>query len=267
MVSEYVKVVPLGELLDAGHVIEDMTNKSKKAAIEDIIDLLYRKDLIPQKAEALKRVLEREDLAVTALGDGIAIPHARLEVGPKPVIAIGRHKQGIDFGAPDRGDVHIIVLILWQPEQPGLFNRLFAGLVSKLADPDFRDHIMKAKDAKEIAALFADVKVDMLAGRATKWEADILVTLQLLEAKKSSGAKGLARKIELARDELSGSMLSRFDRLISHYGEALVEANDGICHGCNMQLSSGLAYEMKRNPNSVYVCERCGRFIIGSLRS
>jgi len=258
----YIREVPLSEILDESHVIENMTNSSKDSVIEDLVDLLWKKKLIPEKAEATKRVMAREDLAVTALGDGVAIPHARLDVGEKPVIVVGRHPAGVDFDSPDRGLVHLIFLVLWQPERPGLFNRLFAGLVSKLVDPAFRDSLMKAKGAKEIARALSNVKVDMLAGRAAKWEADILITLQLLQAKKKSGARGLVKKIELARDELPGSMLSRFDRLVSRYGEALVEAPDGVCLGCSMQLSSGLASEMQRNSDSVYVCEKCGRFII-----
>ena len=262
MLGGFVNEVPLGEILDENHVLEKMTNRTKRQAIEELIDVLSKKKLISNKSEALKRVLEREALAVTALGDGIAIPHARLGVGSGPVIAVGRHPEGIEWDAPDRGPVNLIFLVLWQPERPGLFNRLFAGLVSKLVDAAFRDALLHAKGSKEIAKALSDVKVDMLAGRAAKWEADILITLQLLEAKKNAGAKGLERKVSLARDELPGSMLSRFDRLISYYGEALVEAPEGVCQGCNMQLSSGLACEMQKNSDSVYVCEKCGRFII-----
>lgn len=262
MKEKFVKEVPLSEILDANHVLDNMTNRSKNSAIEDLVDRIWELKQIPEKAEVLRRVIEREELAATAMGDGIAIPHARFDVGNRPVVAVGRHPAGIDFNAPDRGLVHLIFLVIWQPEHPGLFNRLFAGLVSKLADPSFRDSLMKAKGSPEIARELSDVHVDMLAGRAEKWEADILITLQLLEAKKKAGARGLSRKIELARDELSGSMLSRFDRLVNHYGEALVEAPEGICLGCNMQLSSGFVYEMKKHPESLYVCEKCGRFLI-----
>jgi mannitol/fructose-specific phosphotransferase system IIA component (Ntr-type) len=258
----YVRVVPLCEILSEDTIAANMKAKTKKEAIDELLSLLHKRKLIKDKDEAARRVLEREDLAPTVLGDGIAMPHARIDVGKDPVIAIGRHLSGVDFESPDRGKVGLIFLILWQPSLPGLFNRLFAGLVSKLADAGVRTEIMEARGPKEIMASLSDVKVDMLAGRAAKWEADILITLQLLEAKKKAGTKGLQRKIELARDELPGSMLSRFDRLISHYGEALVETKDGICGGCHMQLSSRLACEMQRNQDSVYVCERCGRFII-----
>ena len=63
------------------------------------------------------------------------------------MIAIGRHPEGVDFGATDGKPVNLIVLVLWEPEQAGLFNRLFAGLVSKLAKAEFRDLLLNAKSA------------------------------------------------------------------------------------------------------------------------
>jgi len=262
MNAKFLKEVPLCEVFGPDQVIADMTNRSKKAAIEDLVDLLYKQKLVSNKSEAILRVMEREELCTTALGDGVAIPHARLEVGEKPVIALGRHMSGIEFDAPDGKPVNLIVLVLWQPEQAGLFNRLFAGLVTKLADSHFRNRLMEETDAEAIARALADVKIDMLAGRASKVEADMLITLQLLETKRRAGGNGDTRQIELARGELTGSMLGRFDRLMEVYGEALVEAPEGICTGCNMALSSGFAAEMLRNPENVYVCERCGRFLI-----
>ncbi|MFH0798676.1 MAG: PTS sugar transporter subunit IIA [Pseudomonadota bacterium] len=257
-----LKEVMLKDVLKSSNVLDNMGNRSKRAAIEDLIDLLWKQKQIKNKADALERVLEREDLASTALGGGIAIPHARLEVGVKPVIAMGRHPAGIDFGAPDGDSVRLIFLVLWEPEQPGLFNRLFAGLVSKLADAHFRGELLDLPGAGEIAALLSDVRIDMQAGRASKYEGDMLIALQVLESKRRAGAKGLERQIELARDELPGSQLSRFDRLLSRHGEALVDAPEGICRGCNMQLSSSFASEVLKNPDTIYICEKCGRFLI-----
>ncbi len=262
MSTRYLKEVPLGEVLKPAQVLADMANRSKKAAIEELVDLLWKQKLISNKSEAVTRVLEREELASTALGHGVAIPHARLEVGDTPAIAIGRHPAGIDFGAPDGKDVNLIVMVLWQPTQAGLFNRLFAGLVSKLADAHFRNRLMEESGADGIARALSDVKIDMLAGRSTKCDADMLIALQLLETKRRAKGNGLSQQVDLARAELPGSMLSRFDRLMDYYGEALVEAPEGVCRGCNMQLSSSFASEMLSNPDTVYICERCGRFLI-----
>lgn len=262
MAASYVREIFLGKILKPSVVLEDMTNRTKRSAIEELINLLYKQELITNKSEAFERVMERESLVSTGLGNGVAIPHARLEVGDKPIIALGRHKTGVEFDAADGEPVYLILLVLWKPEQPGLFNRLFAGLVSKLADDDFRKKLFDAKNAEEIVRQFDDVRVDMHAGLATKCEADMLITLQLLEAKRRAGTKGLEKQIALARDELPGSVLSRFDRLIDRWGEALVEAPEGVCHGCSMHLSSSFASEMLKNPDTIYVCDRCGRFII-----
>lgn len=262
MNAAYLKEVPLCEIFNEAHVLDGMTNRSKKAAIEDLVAHLGKLKLIQNKSEAVERVLERETLITTALGNGVAIPHARLMVGDKPVIALGRHTAGIDFEAPDAEPVHIILMVLWAPEQAGLFNRLFAGLVSKLVNNDFRQSIMDAKNAGGIAKLFSDVRIDMLSGRATKCEADMLTTLQILETKRRGGVKGLTKQIELARNELPGSMLTRFDRLMTRFGEALVDAPNGVCSGCHMSLSTSFASEMIRNQDTIYVCERCGKYLI-----
>lgn len=260
--ERFSREMPLGEVLTEKQVIGDMASTTKKGAIEDLVGILWKEKLIANQAGAVERVLEREEFVSTALGEGVAIPHARLDVGLKPVIAVGRHLNGLDFGAPDGAPVNLILLVLWQPERAGLMNRLFAGLVSKLADTEFRKNLLSARDEKEIAGHLADVRIDMQAGRATKCEADMLVALQLLETKRRAGKKGLSRRIELARDELPGSMLSRFDRLLDRYGEALVEAPDGICRGCNVQLSSSFASEMLKNPDNIYICERCGKYLV-----
>lgn len=262
MSDAYRKEVLLSEVMTSKHVIENLTGADKASIVDELVGRLAELGVIESKDDAAKRVMEREELASTALGDGVAIPHARLDVGKKPAIVIGRHREGVDFGAPDGRPVHIFALVVWAPEQAGLFNRLFAGLVSRLARADIRDQILSLPDGGDIARVLSDVRIDMIAGRASKYEADMIVNLQILETKKRGGSRGLVKQIKLARDELAGSMLSRFDNLMTRFGEALVEAPSGVCMGCSMQLSSGFASEMLKNQDSVYVCERCGRFLI-----
>ena len=71
----------------------------------------------------------------------------------------------------------------------------------------------------------------------------------------------------IADDALGADELDRIDAVVTTahehgYATTLVDAPDGICRGCNMQLSSSFASEMLHNPETIYVCERCGRFLI-----
>lgn len=260
--------VPLGELLTTDQIIERMECSTPKQAIELLVDRLVALKLIDKKTTAVKRIMERERLAPTALGSGVAIPHARMEVGDKPVFAIGRHTDGIAFDAPDDEPVKLVFLLLWQPERPGLFNQLFANLVTKLNNPQFRQGLIDANDAASIIDMLGGVQIQWMQNVETSLDGRMLLTLQNLEAmltKKGENKAKIERQIEIVRQDLDNSILWRYDRLKKLHGVAVVSAQNGVCNGCFMQLSSGFASEILKNPDLLFVCEKCGRFIMGGV--
>lgn len=262
--------MPMGDLLTRDHIIEDMSCSTVKQAVEQLVDRLSELHLVDKKTTAVKRVMERERLASTALGSGVAIPHARMEVGDKPVLAIGRHAKGINFDAPDGEPVHLIFLLLWEPERPGLFNQLFANLVTKLNNASFRQGLLEAPDAGAIIDLMKSVRIDWMPKVETSLDGSMLLTLQTLEAKindPKENEQKLRRQIDIIRQDLDSSILWRYDRLKKLHGVAVVSAEGGICSGCSMQLSSGLASELLKNPNSLFVCEKCGRFLMFNTKT
>ena len=124
--------------------------KDKKSAIVELIDVLKKLKLIPDNDLIQKRIAERENLETTALGNGIAFPHARLEMEGKVQMVIGRSEQGLDFGAPDGQRVHVIFLAVWQPEFPGLLNNIFGSLIQYLREPAVRKKLFAADTPKKI---------------------------------------------------------------------------------------------------------------------
>ncbi len=257
--------VPLGELISSEQIIEDMSCQTVRQAVTQLVERLAELRLIDKKATAIRRVMERERLAPTALGSGVAIPHARMEVGDRPIFAVGRHRKGINFGAPDGQPVNLIFLLLWQPERPGLFNQLFANLVTKLDNRTFRQELLRAKNSEDILEHLGGIRIEWMPTVETALDGSMLLTLQQLESmlKRSSEDKQKIRhKIDLIRQDLDASILWRYDRLKKLYGNALVSAGGGICGGCSVQLSSGLASELLKHPHALFVCERCGRFIM-----
>lgn len=57
-------------------------------------------------------VWEREEMAGTGLGNGVAVPHARLEGLEKPTVVVGISDRGVDFDAPDGKPANVIFLLL-----------------------------------------------------------------------------------------------------------------------------------------------------------
>ncbi len=76
-----------------------------------------------------KVLINREEEYSTAIGDGIAIPHARLESISDPVLLTGISDKGIEWNAPDGKPVNMVFLLL----SPAASNDLHIEIISKLS--------------------------------------------------------------------------------------------------------------------------------------
>src|SRR3989304_10154086 len=80
-------------------VVFDLKSKDKVEAIEVLLDVLAKQKLIDNKKLILTRIIDRENLVSTAIGYGVALPHARVDSGGEIAVAVGRSEKGIDFDA------------------------------------------------------------------------------------------------------------------------------------------------------------------------
>ena len=126
------------------------TSSSKRALITEIVDLLPAMDPDP----VLELIMARERLGSTGIGHGVAIPHSRMPDLEKPVIALARHTEGVDFDAIDGQPVHIVVLLLVPDDDSCKHLELLAQLARQLQHDSFRHAIMSAENEESIAELF-----------------------------------------------------------------------------------------------------------------
>ncbi|MFQ6038199.1 MAG: PTS sugar transporter subunit IIA, partial [Candidatus Aminicenantales bacterium] len=127
-----LKGAHFSDFLKPSQVVFDIKARDKIQALEELLEVLLKQNLIKNKKPLLTRIIDRERLESTAIGHGVALPHARVDTGHEIAVVVGRSKEGIDFDALDGKKVHIIILIVWNPSIPGLFNHLFAGLAQFL---------------------------------------------------------------------------------------------------------------------------------------
>ncbi len=254
----------LKSLLRHECIIPKLKARDKKSALSELIRLLQKLKLAPKGDLLQKRIAERENLETTALGNGVAFPHARLEIENKVEMVIGRSEEGIDFGAPDGEPVHVIFLAVWQPEFPGLLNHVFGRLIQYLREPDLRKKLFAADTPRKIASLLSKATEISATPAAQVNKAKLLWRLQELDREKKSGKAGprsIERKANLIRAEIDESILHRFDRMLKRTGTAIVGVRNGACQGCFMHLSTGFLALVKQGKD-VYICENCGQFII-----
>lgn len=105
----------------------------------------------PQPIDAA--VWARESIMSTGLEHGIAIPHARLDDLPTPLIAVGLSPSGIDFNAQDGEPARIIFLILTPRRDNGVQVQILADIARTFRDARIRDRILTVTSATELVAL------------------------------------------------------------------------------------------------------------------
>lgn len=116
----------------------------REDAIRELVDVAARHANVSPGVIA-EAVLAREQIIPTGIGRGIAIPHARIEDLPTPVIALGISPDGIDFDAPDGSDAKVIFLILTPKKDDGAQLQILSS-ISRNAQ---RDEFVKALTSAE----------------------------------------------------------------------------------------------------------------------
>jgi len=135
-------------------MIIDLKSADKNLALEELVEVISKSDIVTDKKIFLKEIFKREKIISTGLGLGIAFPHVKIPSVKDFVIAIGRSKMGINFNAIDEKPVYIIVMIGASDTQAREYIRLLAQLVIRLKRQGVRESIMKAESPQEIVEVF-----------------------------------------------------------------------------------------------------------------
>ena len=98
----------------ADAVLPELYAASKEAAIQTLVDRLAESGAVPavQRDDILAAVLKREAASATAVGHGIAIPHAKHHAVQQVVAAVAFCPAGIPFGGRDGLAVQLIILLV-----------------------------------------------------------------------------------------------------------------------------------------------------------
>jgi len=267
--KDILNITYFSDYLKPAQIIHDLKAKDKVRAVEELLDILAKQNLIKNKKLILTRLIDRENLESTALGEGIAVPHARVDTSGEIAIAVGRSEKGLEFDAHDKKKVHLIILIIWNPSLPGLFNHLFAGLAHFLRRADFRQRAFEAKDKGELFDTLSEIELRLPHEDKIISRASLLKKLQEIEMKKvrtpKAQLKTLHAQAGLIREELDHALLTRFDKLMERYGFAVAEVEEGVCQGCNINLSTQMSSAIE-DSNDIYVCENCGKYVVAAKK-
>ena len=136
------------DFLRSDCVIPILRGKSKDEVLNELAE--YLAGVHPGiDAKVLGRALtERERLASTAIGDGIAIPHGRMESVDTLMGVLGRSIEGLDFDSIDGKPTHLIFMLVAPSGATGAHLKALARLSRLFRDALFRQRLLDAADSE-----------------------------------------------------------------------------------------------------------------------
>jgi mannitol/fructose-specific phosphotransferase system IIA component (Ntr-type) len=140
-------LVDLGPFLNAERVVFLNGSPSKRDALLYLAEITAAQFPPKDRAAFVKGIFDREDVTSTAIGHGVAIPHARLPSLPGCVISVAICLAGIDFGARDQKPVRIVVMIAARDRDRAEHLRVLASVAARLQDEGLRDRLLHAHNA------------------------------------------------------------------------------------------------------------------------
>lgn len=125
---------------------------SKSEAIDALIDLQEKAGNLNDKEEYKKGILAREEQGSTAIGNGIAIPHAKTSAVAHPGLSAITAPSGVDYNALDGKPSNLLFMIA-APEDGDLHLEVLSRLMTMLMDETFRNELLSAKTADEFISV------------------------------------------------------------------------------------------------------------------
>jgi len=135
-------------------IILNMKAATKEAALRELAGLAATVCGRCTEAALYNVLLEREAVGSTGVGNGVAIPHGKIEGLDEILLCFGRSKAGIDFDAIDNRPVHLLVLLLSPAGKAEEYLRTLARVSKILKEPEIRQQLLDSTSREEIAALF-----------------------------------------------------------------------------------------------------------------
>ncbi|BBK28888.1 fructose-specific PTS transporter subunit EIIC [Staphylococcus arlettae] len=141
------------ELLTLDTIAMDVEATNKNGVIDELVNQLNQAGKL-NDVEAYKEAIhQREGQSTTGIGEGIAIPHAKVAAVETPAIAFGKSKAGIDYQSLDMQPAHLFFMIAAPEGGAQTHLDALAKLSGILMDEQVRADLLAAETPEEVQAI------------------------------------------------------------------------------------------------------------------
>ena len=151
----------LADLLSRDRLLLDLRVGSKRELFQELAAAVEAATGTDQTA-ALSALVQREKLGTTGIGEGLALPHARLPGLARPLAFFARLARPIDYDALDERPVDLVLALVAPEEDSAAQLKALAQLARLLRDPVLTGRLRREADPARV--------YDLLTGQAAARE-------------------------------------------------------------------------------------------------
>lgn len=138
-------------LLTQDMVLLEIKSRKRDEVLKEMVDFLKQKEKIAKEKELYEKLIQREELGSTAIGDGVAIPHCKMKGIKDPVVILAVSKRGVEFHSLDGSPTFVFFLVVSSPDNPSLNLQILAAIAHLVRKANsFLKKIMEAKSISDI---------------------------------------------------------------------------------------------------------------------
>jgi PTS system nitrogen regulatory IIA component len=142
-------------------ILAQLSATTKTDVIQELASFVTKHHHGLSEAEAARVLTEREQRGSTAVGDGLAIPHAtHPDLRDHVIACLGRSRKGVDFGAPDGKPTHFFFVIIAPENMSGSHLKALARISRLFKRAGLRQRLADARTAQEMYDVLEEEDVD-----------------------------------------------------------------------------------------------------------
>jgi mannitol/fructose-specific phosphotransferase system IIA component (Ntr-type) len=134
----------LSELLNEQSISLSLNARDKEASIKELVQLLESSHGVNTRGEILSKVLQRESMMSTGIGNGVAIPHGKTRLLDHLLAACGVSPAGVDFDTMDGEPATLFILLVSPESLRGPHVKALANVSRLLKEESVRNALRSA---------------------------------------------------------------------------------------------------------------------------
>ena len=151
-------IMHLSELLNERAITLSMSARDKESAIKELVQLLESAHGVNTKGEILSKVLQRESMMSTGIGNGVAIPHGKTRLLDHLVAACGVSPGGIEFDSMDGENANLFILLVSPESLRGPHVKALANVSRLLKEESVRTSLRESKEPADFLSVLREAE-------------------------------------------------------------------------------------------------------------